>query len=455
MILCLTVLCALDASAAGKRRAPRKGIASKAVFQARVSRSVKRQCARPGRLGLYIRSVSTAQTLFSHHAATSRIPASNVKLFTAAAALSRLGPDYRFATDIYVKGKFRGGVVRGDIYLKGYGDPLFVHETMRDFVRRLKLRGVRRITGDLVADDSYFDRKKHGRGWRVGRSIRPYLAPHGALSLNFGLANVLVAPGERVGDPALAHLEPPSRALRLQAKVKTSRGRRLKIRLGRRRSKGQDVVEVRGWFPAGNRMRTYRVPVTDPTAFNRRCGRYRTRETGNRLQGKDSASRDAARCEASGAESLATTERSSSRAQQVQQQFRGRAGTQDDGCGSIWRAGYCGKRPPCRAGFPGLHRNLGEGDRSCRWFRLEQDEPRLPAFSGGAARSGSQRFQAASRVHGVPGRVRRRWHGEKKTPQGSGFAPGSGEDRRVERRARLSADMPPPETAKSSRSPCL
>ena len=272
MIFCLTALCASSASAARKRRAPKnrvastKGITSKAAFQASVRRAIVRQCARPGRLGLYVRSVSTAQTLYSHNAAARRIPASNVKIFTAAAALARLGPDYRFATDFYVKGKVRDGVLRGDLYLKGYGDPLFVHEKMRDLVRRLKLRGVKRITGDLVADDTYFDKKKHGHGWRVGRSIRPYLAPHGALSLNFGLANVLVAPGDRVGGPARAHLEPPSRALRLQARVKTSR-RRLKIRLGRTRSKGKDVVQVSGSFPEGNRMKRYRVPVTDPTAF--------------------------------------------------------------------------------------------------------------------------------------------------------------------------------------------
>ena len=273
VVLCLIALCSSDALAARKKRAPKKriaskkGVVSKAAFQARVRRAIKRQCVRPGRLGLFIRSVSTAQTLYSHNAATRRIPASNVKLFTAAAALARLGPDYRFATDFYAKGGVRGGVLRGDLYLKGYGDPLFVHEKMRDLVRRLKLRGVRRIEGDLVADDTFFDDKKHGRGWRVGRSIKPYLAPHGALSLNFGLANVLVAPGDRIGGPARANLEPSSRALRLWAKVKTSRGRHPKIWVGRRRSKGKDLVQVGGSFPAGSRMRTYRVPVTDPTAF--------------------------------------------------------------------------------------------------------------------------------------------------------------------------------------------
>ena len=268
VVLCLIALCSSDALAARKKRASKKkGVVSKAAFQARVRRAIKRQCAHPGRLGIYIRSVSTAQTLYSHNAATRRIPASNVKLFTAAAALARLGPDYRFATDFYAKGKVRGGVLRGDLYLKGYGDPLFVHEKMRDFVRRLKLRGVRRIEGDLVADDTFFDDKKHGRGWRVGRSIRPYLAPHGALSLNFGSANVLVAPGDRVGGPARAYLEPPSHALRLWAKVKTSRGRHPQIWLGRKRSKGKDLVQVGGKFPAKGRMKLYRVPVTDPTAF--------------------------------------------------------------------------------------------------------------------------------------------------------------------------------------------
>ncbi len=285
VVACLAGLWMSDASATGKKRASKKGIVSRAVFQGRVSRAIKRQCVRLGRLGLYIRSISTAQTLYSHNAARKRIPASNVKLFTAAAALARLGPDYRFATDFYAKGKVRGGVLRGDLYLKGYGDPLFVHEKMRDLVRRLKLRGVRRIEGDLVADASFFDDRKYGRGWRVGRSIRPYLAPHGALSLNFGLANVLVSPGDGVGAPARVYLEPPSRALRLRAKVKTTR-RRLKIRLGRKRSKGVDVVQVSGSFPARSRTRRYRVPVTDPAAFTAGAVAAEFKRQGIALKGK-------------------------------------------------------------------------------------------------------------------------------------------------------------------------
>ena len=247
IIPCLAGLYAPDASAAGKKRAPKKGVHSKAVFQARVSRAVKRQCVRPGRLGLYIRSVSTAQTLYSHNAATKRIPASNVKLFTAAAALARLGPDYRFATDFYAMGKVRGGVLRGDLYLKGYGDPLFVHEKMRDFVRRFKLRGVRRIEGDLVADDTFFDDKKTWPGVARWPLHPPLSRAARGLVAQFRPRERARGPGDGVGAPARAHLEPPSRALRLQAKVKTSR-RRLKIRLGRQRSKGMDVVRISGSF---------------------------------------------------------------------------------------------------------------------------------------------------------------------------------------------------------------
>ncbi len=267
-LLCLGVLGAGDALAAQhKKRTPKKALSPEAVFRARVRRAIKRQCGHPENLGVYVRSVSTAQTLFSHRFAAKRIPASNVKLFTAAAALARLGPDYRFATDFYARAEVREGVLAGDLYLKGYGDPLFVQEKMRDLVRRLALRGVRRIAGDLVADDTFFDRKKHGRGWRVGRSIRPYTAPHGALSLNFSLVSVLVAPGGRVGSRARVQLEPPSRAVRLAARAKTSRGGRLRIHLGRKHEKGVDVVQVGGSIPSGAQMQAYRVPVTDPTAF--------------------------------------------------------------------------------------------------------------------------------------------------------------------------------------------
>ena len=267
LVLCLPLLCASDALAAKKRRAPQKTTEPKAAFQAKVRRVVKRQCGHPERLGLYVRSVSIAQTLFSHKAAVKRIPASNVKLLTAAAALARLGPDYRFATDFYADSDVRAGVVLGNLYLKGYGDPFFVHEKMRDLVRRLKLRGVRRVAGDLVADDSFFDDKRYGRGWRVGRSIRPYLAPHGALSLNFSLVSVLVSPGDRPGEPARALLEPPSRALRLRSRAKTSLGGRARISIGRGRFKGKDVVRVSGSVPAGDGMSAHRVPVTDPAAF--------------------------------------------------------------------------------------------------------------------------------------------------------------------------------------------
>ena len=267
MALSLPALCASDAFAAKGKRAGRRVIGTKAAFQARVRRAVKRQCARPESLGLYVRSVSTAQTLFSHHAAVRRVPASNVKLLTAAAALARLGPDYRFATDFYAEAEARGGVLHGDLYLKGYGDPLFTQERMRDLARRLKLRGVRRVKGDLAADDSFFDARRYGRGWRVGGSIRPYLAPHGALSLNFSLVSVLVAPGERPGDPARVLLEPPSRALRLESRVKTARGERRRVALGRRRVRGRDVVRVSGRVSVGEEMRTRRVPVTDPMAF--------------------------------------------------------------------------------------------------------------------------------------------------------------------------------------------
>ena len=248
----------------------------------------------------------------------------------------------------------------------------------------------------------------------MGRSIQPYLAPHGALSLNFGLANVLVAPGERVGGPAIANLEPPSRALRLQAKVKTSRGRRLRIRLGRRRSKGKDVVQVSGWFPAGNRMKRYRVPVTDPTAFTAGAVAAELERQGIAFKGgiRRAATPPEARLLARNlSPPLSEVVRGLNKFSNnfVAEQVLKTMGAETHGA-----PGTAEKGLARRAGFSDLHRRLGEGDRPRRRFGLEQNEPRLAARSGDPARSGAQRFQAAARVHGVAGRVRRGRDGGRK-----------------------------------------
>ena len=127
---------------------------------------------------------------------TPRIPASNEKLVTSAAALISLGPDFRFRTRLFrdVRTTRTGRVLRGPVYVKGYGDPTlatrpfarsFQSDLGGNFARLflpLRRDGVRAVRGPIVADESFFDSRRDGPRWRAGFSI--YSRPLSALSLN-------------------------------------------------------------------------------------------------------------------------------------------------------------------------------------------------------------------------------------------------------------------------------
>ncbi len=297
---------AMDAQAArrkrGKRPKPSPVTSVKALREA-VNGAIRRECKRTVRLGIHIRSASARETLFSHHGAVKRIPASNMKLLTTAAALAYLGPDYTYPTDVYTHGKIEGGRLKGDIYLKGYGDPSLVQERVRELAYQVRLKGIREISGDLVADDSFFEKeprlkwrqarkKKESRlKWRETRkrenSVKAYLAPNGALSVNFSVVTVQVTPGARAGVPARVQLIPPSETVGLKNTLKTvSKGRRPFIRVSRTSKDGKDWFNVSGKIGVRSRIWRSNVTISDPARFAAGTFAAFLRREGVRLKGK-------------------------------------------------------------------------------------------------------------------------------------------------------------------------
>jgi D-alanyl-D-alanine carboxypeptidase/D-alanyl-D-alanine-endopeptidase (penicillin-binding protein 4) len=120
-------------------------------------------------LSVYIRDVTQVQPLVSLNADVPRNPASVMKLVTTAAALHLLGPGFTWETHAYADGKLVGDRLDGDLVLKGYGDPYLVTESFWTFLRRLRVKGLRQITGDLVIDNSYFSIVPRDRGAFDGR----------------------------------------------------------------------------------------------------------------------------------------------------------------------------------------------------------------------------------------------------------------------------------------------
>jgi D-alanyl-D-alanine carboxypeptidase/D-alanyl-D-alanine-endopeptidase (penicillin-binding protein 4) len=216
-------------------------------------------------VGVHVRSLSDGKTLFEHNGAKLFNPASNMKLLTTAAALWYLGPSYRFRTEARRDPRMKDGVLEGNLYIKGFGDPTLTTEELFGFVNEIALRGIVKVKGDLVIDNTFFDEVTEGPGWEQERSDHAYAAPIGALSVDFGTFMLRVLPGSSVGDPAQVLVWPPVESIEVTSAVYTSgAGSRPRVWIGTSKSDGGGVrVTVRGMVSLGDtegvsaRRRTY------------------------------------------------------------------------------------------------------------------------------------------------------------------------------------------------------
>jgi D-alanyl-D-alanine carboxypeptidase/D-alanyl-D-alanine-endopeptidase (penicillin-binding protein 4) len=108
----------------------------------------------------------TGEVLFAQNPDTPLQPASNEKLCIAYTALVELGPTYRFRTEVLGEGRQVGNVWRGRLVLKGHGDPTLTAKDIQHLVDRIWKLGIRRVTGHIVGDDTWFDRRWTVAGWK-------------------------------------------------------------------------------------------------------------------------------------------------------------------------------------------------------------------------------------------------------------------------------------------------
>ncbi len=124
-----------------------------------------------------------ASIVYRHRGSTPRVLASNEKLLTSMAALDLLGAAYRFRTAAATDGRVRGGVLRGDLWLVGGGDPTLTTTDLSELAQRLADAGVHRVTGRILGDTGAFDRGWWAPGWLRGIS-RAFVARPTALRLS-------------------------------------------------------------------------------------------------------------------------------------------------------------------------------------------------------------------------------------------------------------------------------
>ncbi len=136
-------------------------------------------------VGVYVRELNSQAPLVSTNADAAFNPASTIKLLTTWLALSELGPHWTWPTEVYLDGENERGVLRGDLILKGYGDPYFITERLWSLQRQLRLLGLQSIDGDLVIDNGYFADEYGDPGDFDGEDLRAYNVLPDAMLVNF------------------------------------------------------------------------------------------------------------------------------------------------------------------------------------------------------------------------------------------------------------------------------
>lgn len=213
---------------------------------------------------------------YERNADTLMTPASNLKLLTSAASLIQLGSEYTFKTELYGSAPLpKNGVLNGDLYVKGYGDPtlhtedsLKVQEgvSVEEIAGWLKAQGIKRINGNLVLDDSYFDDQRLGLGWAWDDESYYYNPLIGALALNRGTVMVEYQPGAKAGAAVQVNLLPKTAYVKVINEAKTvAAGEENTFAITRDR--GTNTIRVTGNLPLGTKGDYERVPVEEPALY--------------------------------------------------------------------------------------------------------------------------------------------------------------------------------------------
>jgi len=160
------------------------------------------------RVAIVVQQVDKPQPLFTLDPDRPMNPASVMKLVTTFAALELLGRDYRWKTEAYLAGKLDKGTLKGDLVLKGYGDPKITVEQWQAFMAALRAAGLDRIDGALALDRTYFALPEHDPALFDNEPLKPYNVGPDALLVNFKSVRFVFVP-DAFGSAVKIAAEPP------------------------------------------------------------------------------------------------------------------------------------------------------------------------------------------------------------------------------------------------------
>ena len=225
--------------------------------------------------GVKIISLDSGKTIFENHADRLMSPASNSKLYSAALALGRFGSDYRIVTPILASKRPNSrGTLHGDLVIAGRADPSWnarhagtnFWDLFSPFVTAVSNAGVRRITGNLIADATFLHSPPNGSGWAASDLEDYYGAEISALTLNDNYTQVAVTAAAKPGEPCKLAVVDPCTGLVLDNQTTTTLTN-VPRHVEAHRFPGEKVVHVFGHLPIGSTPEMVDMPVPLPAEW--------------------------------------------------------------------------------------------------------------------------------------------------------------------------------------------
>lgn len=240
-------------------------------LQSKIRMRLARPELRRGQVGVKIVSLNSGKTVFEQNAEKYFMPASNMKNFTVAAALEKLSPDFRFVTSVFAAERpDSSGTVKGDLRIFGRGD-VSISTAFNDgdyfkgidaLVDKIMQAGVKKIEGNLVADESYFSGSAIPGSWEWDDLQWYYGAEISALPINDNAVDLSVQPGT-VGSGCNVKISPYNPIMRVN-NLCTTTAAGTKRNLTVHKKLAQNILEISGTVPTGENGLTTSITISRP-----------------------------------------------------------------------------------------------------------------------------------------------------------------------------------------------